>query len=44
MRVISYKKLNTDWEILPDLETTTVYGGDVVILLGTVKELREFEH
>ncbi|HEG8198659.1 TPA: TrkA family potassium uptake protein, partial [Campylobacter jejuni] len=28
----------------PDLETTTVYSGDVVILLGTVKELREFEH
>ncbi|EPI8309523.1 potassium channel family protein, partial [Campylobacter jejuni] len=27
-----------------DLETTTVYSGDVVILLGTVKELREFEH
>ncbi|EFN2943039.1 TrkA family potassium uptake protein [Campylobacter jejuni] len=44
MKVISYKKLNSDWEIPPDLETTTVYSGDVVILLGTVKELREFEH
>ncbi|TKX28681.1 potassium channel family protein [Campylobacter estrildidarum] len=44
MRVIAYKKLNNDWEIMPDLETTAVYSGDVVILLGTAKELRDFEY
>ncbi|MCX2682454.1 TrkA family potassium uptake protein [Campylobacter sp. MIT 21-1685] len=44
MRVIAYKKVNTDWELLPDLETTLVYSGDVVVLLGTVKDLKEFEY
>ncbi|MGH2266708.1 potassium channel family protein [Campylobacter taeniopygiae] len=44
MRVIAYKKLNNDWEILPDFETTIAYSGDVIILLGTVKELRNFEY
>ncbi|TKX32259.1 potassium channel family protein [Campylobacter aviculae] len=44
MRVIAYKKLNNDWEIMPDFETTTVYSGDVVILLGTAKELKNFEY
>lgn len=44
MRVIAYKKVNSDWELLPDLETTAVYSGDVVILLGTAKNLKEFEY
>lgn len=44
MRVIAYKKVNSDWELLPDLETTAVYSGDVVILLGTAKDLKEFEY
>jgi len=44
MRLIAYKKTNADWELLPDLETTIAYAGDVVLLLGTTKELREFEH
>lgn len=44
MHVIAYKKPNDGWEILSNLETTTVYAGDCVILLGTEKDLREFEH
>lgn len=44
MRIIAYKKVNSEWEIMPDLETTVAYSGDVVILLGTLKELKEFEH
>ena len=44
MKIIAYKKLNSDWELLPDFETTIVYSGDVVILLGTAKELRDFEY
>ena len=44
MHLVAYKKLNADWEILPDLETITAFSGDVVILLGTTKELKEFEH
>ncbi|KAA6225141.1 MULTISPECIES: potassium channel family protein [unclassified Campylobacter] len=44
MRLIAYKKANSDWELLPDLETTLVYAGDVVVLLGTIKELKDFEH
>lgn len=44
MRIIAYKKVNADWELLPDLETTTAFAGDIVILLGTVKDLKNFEH
>lgn len=44
MRIIAYKKSNDIWEILPDLETTMVYSGDCVILLGTEKELKDFQY
>ncbi|ELF6740366.1 TrkA family potassium uptake protein [Campylobacter upsaliensis] len=44
MHLVAYKQLNSDWEILPNLETITAFSGDVVILLGTTKELKEFEH
>lgn len=44
MRIIAYKKVNSEWELLPDLETTTAFAGDVVILLGTLKDLKDFEH
>lgn len=41
MRVIAYKKANLEWELMPDLETTLAYSGDVVILLGTTKDLKD---
>ncbi|KGI57367.1 potassium channel family protein [Campylobacter sp. MIT 97-5078] len=45
MRLIGYKKKGSnDWELLPELLTTLVDAGDSVILLGTAKELEEFEH
>lgn len=44
MKLIAYKKAGEGWSILPEFETTTAYVGDVVILLGTLKELKEFEH
>lgn len=44
MKIIAYKKSNGDWEILPDLETIIAYSGDVIILLGTNKELENFEY
>lgn len=44
MKLIAYKKAGEDWSILPEFETTTAYAGDVVILLGTLKEFKEFEH
>ena len=44
MRVIAYKKVNAEWDLLPDFETTTAFAGDVVILLGTLKDLKDFEH
>lgn len=43
MRLIAYKT-NDEWTILPDLETTIAYTGDVVILLGTEKDLEEFKY
>ncbi|WP_096019830.1 potassium channel family protein [Campylobacter lanienae] len=43
MRVIAYKKSNSNWEIMPNLQTTIVYSGDIIMLLGTAKELSEFE-
>lgn len=44
MKLIAYKKGSEDWSILPEFETTIAYAGDIVILLGTLKELKEFEH
>lgn len=44
MRVIAYKQGSNEWILLPDLQTTLVDVGDNVILLGTIKELEEFEH
>lgn len=44
MKLIAYKKGGEDWSILPEFETTVAYAGDIVILLGTLKELKEFEH
>ncbi len=44
MHIIAYKKSNDIWELMPDLETTMVYSGDCVILLGTNKELKDFEY
>ncbi len=43
MRVIAYKKSNSNWKIMPNLQTTIVYSGDIIMLLGTAKELSEFE-
>lgn len=44
MKLIAYKKGGEEWNILPEFETTVAYAGDIVILLGTLKELKEFEH
>ena len=43
MKLIAYKN-NDNWSILPDLETTIAYAGDVVILLGSKKDLEEFKY
>lgn len=43
MNVVAYKRSNGGWEILSSLETTMVYSGDCVILLGTDRELKEFQ-
>ncbi len=42
MRIIAYKN-DSEWELFPDLETTLVDVGDVVILVGTSKDLREYK-
>ncbi|MDO4673780.1 TrkA family potassium uptake protein [Campylobacter sp.] len=44
MHVIAYKRANSEWNLLPDLETITVFINDTVILLGTIKDLKSFEH
>ncbi|TQR32411.1 TrkA family potassium uptake protein [Campylobacter sp. MIT 99-7217] len=41
MRVIGFRRGTGDWDLLPELETTTAYMGDSIILFGTAKELEE---
>ncbi|MCW1361047.1 TrkA family potassium uptake protein [Campylobacter sp. US33a] len=44
MGIIAYKKASEDWTLFPDFETTVAYVGDMVILLGTTKDLEEFDY
>lgn len=43
MKVIGFKQAGQDWVLFPELETSLLSIGDSVLLLGTDKDLKEFD-
>lgn len=45
MRIVAYKqKGNNEWQMFPELETILVDNGDNLILVGTKKDVEEFQN
>lgn len=44
MKVIGYKKTDEEWDLAPDIEATSAYVGDSVLLFGTVKDLKKYNY
>lgn len=42
LKIIALKQEMSNWTLFPDLETTILSSGDIVILLGLEEELEEF--
>ena len=42
LKIIALKQEMNNWTLFPDLETTILSSGDIVILLGLEEELEEF--